>query len=343
MRRRIHNDSPKTTGHVASILSPLPTFRWGERARVRGVERGTRPLALALSPADGGEGTRTGKQHRRAQSRRRGLTLLEVLLAAGLGLILMSAVYASLDQAWRLNIQGRTELERNQIARAVLRQIELDVRAVMFESQTASTETPDDADANANAATTEEEDEWTGSLGIRGSATELWIDLSHVSRDLEFQGESTAVRQSDLQTVAYFLSESAMVAAEQTATGAAASPITLQDNDGVGLVRSQGERSVLRSLNSSGSDTILPGPVQMLAPEIELVMFRFFDGLTWYEEWDSSTVGALPRAIEVTITFEPPPTTRGFLLSPAVSASTDSYRLVIPVPVSDPMPPEDTF
>jgi 4-amino-4-deoxy-L-arabinose transferase-like glycosyltransferase len=41
-----------------AALSPLPTFRWGERARVRGAECDTRPLTLALSPADGGEGTR---------------------------------------------------------------------------------------------------------------------------------------------------------------------------------------------------------------------------------------------------------------------------------------------
>jgi type II secretory pathway component PulJ len=288
-------------------------------------------------------------------SRRAGLTLLEVLLAAGLGLILVSAIYAALDQAWRLNIQGRTELERNQVARAVLRQIEIDLRATMFESQAAATVTDDSSGDSSSSGSSsgstsgsstvvagETEDEWTGSLGIRGTANELWIDISHVSRELEFQPDFTSIRQSDLQTVAYFLSDSLAVSSAAADAGAQASPIALQDNDGVGLVRSSGERSVLRSLNET-SDSILPGPMQMLAPEIEMIVFRYFDGLTWYEEWDSSTAGSLPRAVEVTIYFEAPPKLQGFLLSPAVSSATDSYRVVIPIAVSNPMPPEEVF
>jgi type II secretory pathway component PulJ len=300
----------------------------------------------------------------RTASPRLGLTLLEVLLAASLGLILISAIYAALEQAWRLNVQGKVELQRNQIARAVLRQMELDIRAVMFASQAASTVTADtSAETTSTTASTsstgsaassssdttssgETEDEWTGSLGIRGNNTELWIDLSHVSREMEFAATSsntTAVRNSDLQTVAYFLTGSAVLTSALADTDAGASPITVPDTDGIGLARSQGERSVLRTLNDTGSESVLPGPSQMLAPEIESILFRYFDGLTWYDEWDSSTSGALPRAIEITIGFEPPPNLTGYLLTPAMAPGTDSYRMVIAVPVSDPMPAEGTY
>jgi len=306
---------------------------------------------------------------------RRGLTLLEVLLACALSLVLVGAVYSALDQAWRLNYAGRIELERNQIARAIIRQMELDIRAVMFDASPTSTDdSSSDSSSSGSTGSTNSsgssssgstsssssssssttsssttssstEDEWTGSLGIRGTATELWIDLSHVSRQLEFQPDNTAVRVSDLQTVAYFLSNSSLSGmSTNDPYSMAASPITLNDQDGVGLCRSQGERSILRALNSGDtSDTTLPGPVKLLAPEVASVTFQYFDGLTWYTEWDSSSSGKLPRAVEVTIAFEPPPKLTGFLLSPAISSGTDSYRMVIPVPVSDPMPPEESY
>jgi len=325
---------------------------------------------------------------------RSGLTLLEVILASALSLVLLGAVYASLTQSWRLNVQGKIELERNQIARSVLRQMELDIRATMFSALAASTDTSSSSSSSSgttsssgigNASTGSSsssgssgsssssssststsgttEDAWTGSLGIRGTSTELWIDLSHVNRQIEFQ--STAVRVSDLQTVAYFLSNSAAVASSAMMSGSAGSPIRSQDNDGIGLVRSQGDRSILRALNSSstasssssssssfssigtgsaaGSSEVLPGPMQMLAPEINYLQFRYFDGLSWYTEWDSSSSSALPRAIEVTFTFEPAPKMTGFLMSPAIASGTDMYRMVIPVPVSNPMPPEETY
>lgn len=315
-----------------------------------------------------------------------GLTLLEVLLAVSLTLILVSAIYSAVDQAWRLTEINRIEMERNQIARAVLRRIELDLRSAMFTAQAASstdstsgsstgtttsgsasgtttsnssssgstgsssTTTTNTTNTNTTTTTitvssTSDSDAWTGSLGIRGTSTELWIDLSYVRRNLEFQDLLTTPQGSDLQTVAYFLSNSDLVAQAQAESGATASPITFQDDDGVGLVRSQGERSVLRALNSAQSlgETVVPGPLQMIAPEVQWLQFRYFDGLSWYDEWDSSTIGSLPRAVEVTIGFEPPPVRTGFLLSPAVNPATDSYRLVVAIPVSDPLLTEDTF
>ncbi|MDX1969536.1 MAG: hypothetical protein SFV23_20345 [Planctomycetaceae bacterium] len=284
---------------------------------------------------------------------RRGLSLLEMLLAIGLGLLLVSGIYAAITQSARQTAIGRIEMERLQIARAVFRKMELDLRAAMFAAETAtsdsagsvqeatSTSTSGESSSsgggtagNAESATTttiesEQEDEWTGSLGIRGSASELWIDLSYIRRQIDFS--MTATAGSDLQTVAYFLSTANSSQGDSSGQAAV----------GEGLVRSRGDRSVLRTLNASSGDSILPGPMELLAPEIEQVGFRFFDGLTWYEEWDSSTIGALPRAVEISIGFRAPFDDKGYLGNAVVNAATKSFRMVVAIPASDPLAAEE--
>ena len=86
--------------------------------------------------------------NRRAQPRRRALTLLELILSLGLSVILLSAVGMALRLYWRSFDVKRTNVEQAHLARALLRRIEDDIRsAVQFtpvdlsglESMTAST------------------------------------------------------------------------------------------------------------------------------------------------------------------------------------------------------------
>ncbi len=289
---------------------------------------------------------------------RRGLTLLELILAVGLGLLLVSGIYSAIELSARRTTAGKAELERLQIARAILRRMELDLRATMFDADSAVTDSgtvTDEASASsistsdgtasdeASADTTsttigtgEDDDEtWTGSLGIRGNATELWIDLSYIRRELEFTPEGTTLG-SDLKTVAYFLTS-----AESPVETDPDAVIVRTDADGVGLARSMGDRSVLRTLNASSGDSILPGPTELLAPEVNALKFRYFDGLAWYEEWDSSTAGALPRAVEISLSFESAAAPTGVLGVNAVNASTKQVRLVVAIPVSEPVLEEE--
>jgi len=278
---------------------------------------------------------------------RRGLSLLEMMLAVGLSLLLMSGIYTAMDTSARQATVGRAEIQRLQLARAVLRRIELDLRATMFDADSAVSESSTDSsttastDSSASGSGSESssetvtiggsdtEEEWTGSLGIRGSSTELWIDLSQISRELEF---TSATPQSDMQTVAYFLSSS-----ETDLEAENDSYLKIEDADGVGLARSQGERSALRTLNASSTGSVLPGPTRLLAPEIDFVLFRFYDGLAWYEEWDSSTIGSLPRAVEVTIGID----SGGGQTNSTTSPRT--FRLVVAIPASDPLTDEESL
>ncbi|HIE99499.1 MAG TPA: prepilin-type N-terminal cleavage/methylation domain-containing protein, partial [Fuerstia sp.] len=56
-------------------------------------------------------------------SRAHGFTLLEVLLATGLTTLLMAALYTAMSVYWTTATESYDEIERAQIARAVLRQM----------------------------------------------------------------------------------------------------------------------------------------------------------------------------------------------------------------------------
>jgi hypothetical protein len=77
-----------------------------------------------------------------------------------------------------------------------------------------------------------------------------------------------------------------------------------------------------------------------LAPEVASVQFRYFDGLTWFETWDSEQAGRLPRAVEITLGFAPSRHRPGPALSVSVSGSVNQVRSVVLIPIADPLPEE---
>ena len=65
-------------------------------------------------------------------SRRSGFTLIEVLVALGLSLVLVSAIYSAISLHWRYETAGRERIERAQISLAVLRLMTEDIGSVVF-------------------------------------------------------------------------------------------------------------------------------------------------------------------------------------------------------------------
>lgn len=302
---------------------------------------------------------------RQSRAARGGLTLLEVLLASALGIVLIGGIYAAIDQSWKMTASGKIELERQQIARAVMRRIELDLRAAMFSSAPSSsadetegliaaisavssatgattgttTSTSTSNSTSTSTSSTTEEDPWQTSLGIRGTATELTIDLSH-ARHTSSLIQSLNPLATDLQTVEYGMGAISSSLAEDGAPGGR---LVRLDADGMGLVRSQGERTSIRDSSEKTSASAvgaLPGTPQMLAPEIQTIQFRYFSGVAWQTEWDSVTMEGLPRAVEIVIVFEPPPV-MGLMARAPVSARTDYYRMVVAIPTSSPVLTEE--
>ncbi len=156
---------------------------------------------------------------------------------------------------------------------------------------------------------------------------QIELHVSRARRDLNFStdadGNKNATPTSDLKAITYSLATSG-------STG----------TTGTGLIRTEGDRLMVQTVEEKGGLAAQASNSQVLAPEVVSLAFRYFDGISWYETWDSETAGYLPRAVEVTLAFAPPKTQGGPLLNVAVSSSANQFRTVIMVPVADPLPPE---
>ena len=61
-----------------------------------------------------------------------GFTLLEIMISMALTTVLLGSIYGALDLYWRSQDTGREEMQRSQLARAILKQIAQDLRSVVF-------------------------------------------------------------------------------------------------------------------------------------------------------------------------------------------------------------------
>ena len=106
--------------------------------------------------------------HHRHHSRRaeasRGFTLLEIVLALGLASLLLAALYTALQMHWSSSSLGQVEMERSQVARALFRRIETDLRSVVFRDA-ALTSSTDDGSSSSSTGTS------SGSTSSSGTST----------------------------------------------------------------------------------------------------------------------------------------------------------------------------
>lgn len=278
---------------------------------------------------------------------RKAFTLVEVMLALTLSVILLGAIFTAMDQSWRLTANGREEMERSQLARALIRKIAIDVRAISFvppiltddsaaaagatstgstgasttTGSSGSSSTASTATGTTTTDTAANETPTARSIGIRGNAQRVEMHISRARRDLNFSasvnGNNVQSRSSDLRVLTYQLSTS-----------------------GSGLIRTDGDRLATLMVEEKGGAATTLAAQQVLAPEVSYLQFRYFDGAAWYTSWDSESSGRLPRAIEVTLGFAPPKNKPGPLFRVTVSQSANQFRTVILIPIADPLPEE---
>ncbi|ADG69450.1 hypothetical protein Plim_3638 [Planctopirus limnophila DSM 3776] len=296
---------------------------------------------------------------------RQGFNLLEVLLAAALTAVLVMIISQALNTYYRSTVTSRVELERSRLVRAIQRQIASDIRNVTFafqkeasasstvsSSTVASTSTSTSTGSSSTSGTetsgtgsTETTtDETTtisvvgaddqlaaGSAGVVGDIANLKLHVSlprmetPVLNDVEYY---TATTSSDLRQICYYWMAGGSL---DNQTGEASQS---------GLARYEADRLEATFAETSGKALAVP---QILAPEIASISFRYFDGLAWLESWDSPTMQALPRAIEVTLQFVPAENRLGTIFNAGVSPMSNQATFVIAVPLADPKPPEETL
>ena len=250
---------------------------------------------------------------RRPARPHRGFTLLEVVIATGLGIFLASAIYSVVAMHYAQTEIGRTIADDAQALRGLAKRFREDLWNTAFEwtpptppgsassasgtagtsgtgaptagTSGASSSAPASgaagaaanggAAASATASSTADESANANNFpgGIAGDEASLTIATRRMSRDLDFSGAGGATQT--LRTVQYRVG-------------------TPQDGGPDGLVREEFDRTP----DLTGGD---PLRSETLSPEVEAIAFRYYDGNGWVSTWDSTQTKA-PYAVEATMT-----------------------------------------
>ena len=281
-----------------------------------------------------------------------GFTLLEVLVALTLSVILLSAVYSALDLHYKYSAAGRADVERSQLARALLSKIASDIRCVVYreseeEDEGEGTEESDESSESEDETDTSEivvdtADSFASQdSGVYGDLNSLVIHISRPTRERrEFLSTATADEEvtssgGDLKSVSYFLAGSDSGGLQELAAEISSSSSS-DDEPAGGLARLEGDRLAMNLADEQGDLQTLASETKILAEEVEYLEFQYFDGLEWIEEWDSSEYGALPSAIRIIIEFRAPEEAANPMFTRVASSSTDRFELVVSLPLAKP-------
>lgn len=320
-------------------------------------------------------GTGNGIARRRVMAndcrcrRSQGFTLLELLMALGLTVILLSAVYSALSLHWRSSTLGQVEAERTQIARAVLSRLASDIRSVVYAPPDAGTSTSTST-ASADGTSTETsatDSTGTGTdssgtdsatstdtvlpgfedvgdayaaitTGVFGDGRTLVLHITRPERLKRSSGGSDVLSSgTERKTVAWFVADG-----QGTLQSTALALISVNSSAGsntanqFGLVRMSGDRLSLDLSEGLLDQAAVLSRAEHLAPEIQTVSFEYHDGTEWVTDWDTEVAGGLPNAIGITIAFRSPNYPPGSIFTRRPSASTDTFRIVVPLLTAEP-------
>ncbi len=149
-------------------------------------------------------------------------------------------------------------------------------------------------------------------LGLVGDATTLVLHVSRPERGLNYfvatGASSVASRTSDLLSVSYFLASRGGGGMAGLVGERVLSETMEKESDGhpIGLARLEGDRLAIEHADIQSDEQTLADAARVIAREVVLLQFRYFDGAGWMTSWDTASQGRLPNAVEVTIGFRPP-------------------------------------
>lgn len=295
-------------------------------------------------------------------SRRRGLSLFELLISLGLTLLLLGSVGATLSIFLETQTAGREQVERSQLIRALYRRIGDDIRCTIFrvplmseeDAENAELSAAEAADFEAQLAEAQGDSESTEiepidpeeaitakTVGLFGDAEKLVLHINRPRRtayalDSTEEGDTIGsfTDQSYLRSITWFLADEG-----RSGLSADVANRELDTEGGVvtrGLARLESEFQNAQFAEFETDPASLPEQAEILAPEVVDLQFRYFDGIDWVTEWDSEQMERLPNAVEITFQLEPPAHTGNQYLSGEQTTEAVGYtfRMVIALPLA---------
>lgn len=279
---------------------------------------------------------------------RKAFTLLEVLLSAAIGVLLMAALYVAMNVQLDHAQAGREAVEQSLLVRALLRRMSNDIAPSLAadppanyssgrgssggggassaggssSATTASGATTTPATGSGTSTTPSSGSTSSSTvpvLNLQGESERLILWVSRISPDLSPLAASSTVT-SDLHRVTYWLA------------GGDSAPL--------GLARQEVKQATSDDALITVPPNIPDEATFVIAEEVQSVMFRFFDGSAWQDSWDGTQVTATngtpigpPQAVEITLVIANP----NSQTQPGDSSNFKTYRHVVAIPTANGM------
>jgi prepilin-type N-terminal cleavage/methylation domain-containing protein len=277
------------------------------------------------------------------RTRRPGYTLLEVLLASVLAVILLAALYATLDVTLLRMDVGREQVDDSILTRGVVNRMSADLAGVLgpmppksgggTSSTSPSTSTPSTSESPSSGSTPSSSGTGTGTAS---SATESTTGIEGDATSPDAQAVFAAdvpVQAGVIGTDRQFTVFMSRVPESLVNPEAAADPTLILPgdqrrityylgSDGTGLCRQERPWVTADGVRNSTDPDYTTEAADLIAPEVRDVTFEYLDATTgeYLTEWDGGMVGAdgvtpsgPPRAIRATFVLEFPGPSGGMI------------------------------
>ena len=253
------------------------------------------------------------------RTNRRAMTLVELLLALGLITMVSAMMFMFYNATLRKRAQGTRLMTDSQLARIIAMKIADDVRSVNgFVPDIGPGISGDDRLLTVETIVLPDKE----------------VSLRRSIRDRPLPA------QCDIRRVQYYLAYDEDETYEYPDGTEASAPL--------GLVRREIRTLYQTALFENRADAV---DLDLLAPEMKYVRFRYFDGVDWVDRWDigkeiEGRMGnSLPQAVEITVGYkelppkeeeEDPEERSDLTLSEPEPYDRATYTVVVRLPQADP-------
>jgi prepilin-type N-terminal cleavage/methylation domain-containing protein len=287
---------------------------------------------------------------KRCTPRRAGFTLLEVILTTAIAVLLLAALYVSFDIQMGTTQAGRELVYQTTLARTIHNRIRSDINSTMALCDASRFRLASGNSSGMGGSTTGSTSPTSGTSGTTGTTGTSGTGTSGTSGTSGTT--NTATEEGAVGTT--ILPVGLQGNAQQLVLYTSKVPseyFRLSPDEPMPIVSDQ--RRIIYWLVPNGglarveykqltSTNINPFAIPedeqnyILAPEIKDLSFEYFNGTSWAQVWDSSTLGAdgvtpvgPPRAVAVTLGLVDPTDSSG---------QVKYYRHVIAIPTADGIP-----